>query len=360
VSTKQTDRKAAQKIADEFATASRKAMRGELTTRQVRKVLADIYELVNPEPLSNDSVRSFFTNWIAAKKITTKQKTYARYAGIVTEFLRWLGPIGETLLPYLSSTTIAKFRDHLAKKHSPSSVNIALACIQTALQQAFDDNLVDVNEAERVKRLPGIVDRPQERRPFTDDELRAILAVADTEWRGMTLCGLYHGLRLGDVASLCWTNVVLEARELRFKTEKANREMVIPIAEPFYRYLLEIAGDDARGPLFPRACALRQRKVATSALSNQFYRLMTEAGVVEKRTNKKKKTGLGRSGRRESGGLGFHCLRHTATTLLKRAGASDVVAREIIGHDTAAVSRTYSHIDTATLRDAIDKMPDLT
>jgi len=73
-----------------------------------------------------------------------------------------------------------------------------------------------------------------------------------------------------------------------------------------------------------------------------------------------KENRLGRSGRRESGGLGFHCLRHTATTLLKRAGASDVVAREIIGHDTAAVSRTYSHIDTATLRNAIDTMPDLT
>jgi integrase len=87
---------------------------------------------------------------------------------------------------------------------------------------------------------------------------------------------------------------------------------------------------------------------------------MTAAGIVEKRTNRRKKESVGRSGRRQSGGLGFHCLRHTATTLLKRAGASDVVAREIIGHDTAAVSRTYSHIDTATLRAAIDKLPDVT
>jgi hypothetical protein len=45
---------------------------------------------------------------------------------------------------------------------------------------------------------------------------------------------------------------------------------------------------------------------------------------------------------------------------LKRAGASDVVAREIIGHESAAVSRTYTHIDVATLRNAIDKLPDIT
>jgi integrase len=136
--------------------------------------------------------------------------------------------------------------------------------------------------------------------------------------------------------------------------------MVVPIADPFYRYLMEIAGDDPTGPLFPRAFTLRQRGIPTSSLSNQFYRVMAKAGVVEKRKNRKKKDGPGRSGRRQTGGLGFHCLRHTATTLLKRAGASDVVAREIIGHESAAISRTYTHIDVATLRNAIDRMPDLT
>jgi hypothetical protein len=46
--------------------------------------------------------------------------------------------------------------------------------------------------------------------------------------------------------------------------------------------------------------------------------------------------------------------------LLKAGGVSDAVAREIIGHESAAVSRTYSHIDAATLRAALDKLPDLT
>ena len=173
------------------------------------------------------------------------------------------------------------------------------------------------------------------------------------------LCGAYTGMRLGDVSLLRWENVDLAGRELHFKTEKTGREQTIPIAEPLLRQLLDIAGsDDPRAPLFPRAFAGRQRKVLTGALSNQFYRLMTKAGVVPPRNNKSK--GKGRSAARTSNGLGFHCLRHTATSLLKQAGASDVVAREIIGHDTAAVSRTYSHIDTGTLRLAIDRLPDIT
>ena len=132
--------------------------------------------------------------------------------------------------------------------------------------------------------------------------------------------------------------------------------MNIPIAEPFHRYVMKIAGDDPTGPLFPQAHALRQRDVPTCALSNQFYRIMEKAGVVEKRTNKKKKDGPGRSGKRSSPGLGFHCIRLTATSLLKRAAVSDVVTREIIGHDTAAVSRLYTDIDSPTLQAAMSKM----
>jgi integrase len=262
----------------------------------------------------------------------------------------------------LGSVELARFRDRYARDHSPASVNTALDAIQSALTDAYQDNLIDTNEAKRVTRLPDKAAKAQERRPFTDREIRAILKASrdDPEWYRMVLCGLYHEFRLGDIASLSWPNIDLELRQFRFDTEKTNRAMNVPIAEPFYRYLMEIVGDDPTGPLFPNANALRQRDVPTSALSNQFYRLMEKVGVVEKRTNKKKKDGGGRSGKRLSPGLGFHCFRYTATSLLKRAGISDVVTPEIIGHESAAVSRLYTSIDALTLQAAIAKMEDLT
>ena len=61
-------------------------------------------------------------------------------------------------------------------------------------------------------------------------------------------------------------------------------------------------------------------------------------------------------------GLGGHTAmiaERLTTGIVIANGASDVVAREIVGYETAAVSRTYSHIDMATLRGAIDKLPDL-
>jgi integrase len=111
----------------------------------------------------------------------------------------------------LGSAELARFRDHYAKTHSPASVNTALDCIQSALTDAFQDNLIDTNEAKRVTLLPDKAAKPQERRPFTDREIRAILKASenDPEWYGMVLCGLYHGFRLGDIASLSWLNIHL-------------------------------------------------------------------------------------------------------------------------------------------------------
>jgi integrase len=253
---------------------------------------------------------------------------------------------------------IVRYRDYLARKHSPSSVNLSLAAIQAGLSRAFDDGLVDVNEASRVPRLGDHPNRKQERRPFTEEELRAILEVCDTEWRGMVLCGAYTGMRLGDVCLLRWENIDLSSREIRFKAEKTDKPQAIPIAEPLFRHLMEIAGDDPRAPLFPRAHATRQRDIPTGTLSNQFYKLMTLAGIVPPRDHKSK--GRGRDAARASTGLGFHCLRHTTTSLLKRAGVSDAVARTIVGHESEAVSRIYSHIDARTLRAAIEQLPDIT
>ena len=358
-STKEINKRRAQRIADQYEAAALEARLGLLSERQARKIIGEIFEISNRQKLPNDSIDDFFGRWLESVKIESSAKTYQRYSGIIERFLAWLGTRAKLGLHHLTSVDIVHFRDALAKRHSPASVNLALACIQAGLSKAFDDRLVDVNEGSRVSRLGDDRQNKHERRAFSDAELRAILKVADREWKGMILCGVYTGMRLGDVSRLRWENVDLQDRELRFKTEKTGRQQVIPIAEPFHRYLVEIAGtDDPRAPLFPRAFDTRQRDIPTGTLSNQFYRLMTTAGVVEKRTNKSK--GKGRSTLRSTGSLGFHCLRHTATTLLKRAGASDVVAREIVGHATAAVSRTYSHIDSATLRAAIDKLADLT
>ena len=58
--------------------------------------------------------------------------------------------------------------------------------------------------------------------------------------------------------------------------------------------------------------------------------------------------------------LSFHSLRHSAVTMLKASRLSDVFAREIVGPESAAVSRQYAHLSTDDLRKAMQRLPDVT
>ena len=140
-------------------------------------------------------------------------------------------------------------------------------------------------------------------------------------------------------------------------TQKTDRRVILPIAKPVMAFLENlVATDKPDSPLFSSAFDLCRRN-RIGGLSNQFYSILVAAGLAKPRDHKSK--GKGRSSTRQQNSLSFHCLRHTATSLLKNAGVSDVVARDIIGHESEAVSRHYTHIEMETKRRAVEAMPDI-
>ena len=46
----------------------------------------------------------------------------------------------------------------------------------------------------------------QERLPFSKDQVKDLLAVAENEWRGMILLDYHTGIRSSDAANLIWAN----------------------------------------------------------------------------------------------------------------------------------------------------------
>jgi integrase len=126
-----------------------------------------------------------------------------------------------------------------------------------------------------------------ERRPFTLDELRAVLEAADDEWQSLIKCGLYTGQRLGDLAALTWAQIDLEREEIRLTPRKTGKALLIPIAAPLREHLLTKAGaDHPRAPLHPRAYKiLHAQDGRVGTLSNQFSELLVDAGWREPRTH---------------------------------------------------------------------------
>ncbi|MEI8040196.1 MAG: tyrosine-type recombinase/integrase [Verrucomicrobiota bacterium] len=356
-STKTANRQEAKRIANKFEDASEDGTEGRLTEVQARKVIADIFAIANKNSLPSSTIRDFMTSWLKRKELEATEKTHQRYKTVVNHLLDYLGPKANFDIAHLASKEITGFRDDLAGRLTVGTVNISLKILRTALSQARRDGIVDANEAQRVSLLKNrTTDR---RRPFSLEELKKILGNANHEWRGMILVGLYTGLRLSDVATLTWLNADLERRELTVTTAKTGRRQILPLAKPVFDYLEALPSSDKPDEaLFPEAYAARQRSLYGGTLSNQFYQILVAAGLAQKRTHVSQEKGRG--ARRELNALSFHSLRHTATSLLKNAGVSDVVARDIIGHESEAVSRNYTHIDLATKRKAVDGMPDVT
>ena len=169
------------------------------------------------------------------------------------------------------------------------------------------------------------------------------------------LFGLYLGQRLGDLARLTWRAVDLTTGEIAFTARKTGRRIVLPLVQTLTDFLASLpATDNHDAFIFPHAASAKR----TSHLSYQFRNILVDAGLTQPRTYES--TGRGHSGAREASEISFHSLRHSAVTMLKAAGLSDFLAREIVGHETAAVSRHYTHLSTDDLRNAMQRLPDVT
>jgi integrase len=353
-STKTTDKREAERVCNKLQEIEDKARSGRLTADRARKVIesavADIMDSLGT-PIEQKTIREHFENWVKAREVESSTGTYKRYKGIVDYFLAFLGSKAARQLPTLSSTDIERYRDSLTGKVSNGTVNTHLKVLRVCLEKAVKQHIFDKNPARLIDNL----DRSQRhyRREFKTDELRKLIETASADWKTAILIGLYTGMRLSDVANVAWNNIDLQRDEITLTEKKTNKTKIFPISKHLKKYLETLpAGDDPKAPLLPTLAG----KVE-SWLSNQFFELMAVAGLVKSRgTHEKKKEG--RASKRRQSDITFHSLRHTATSLLKNAGVSDVIARDIIGHESEAVSRNYTHIDRETRKAAVDKLPD--
>ena len=350
-STRTTDRKLAQKLADAWEEAGQR----RLIESQARKVVSDMYEMINATPLASPSVSEYRARWLGSRKSDVRPVTLRHYADTTSEFVRWLGNRAAEPMYGISPQEIAAFRDEVASRSSASTANLKLKIFRVMCQVAWRDGVILDNPAAKVKVLKT---QPSIRRAFTPSELQALLRVVAGEWRGMVLLGLYTGQRLRDIATLTWAQIDLEERTILFLTSKTGRRQKIPLVPVVISFLSEQpSSDDPTAPVFPKAAAVVRRNHTTSALSEAFHSILVSAGLVEPRLRERGGiSGPGRSGGRQRSELSFHSLRHTATTMLKMSGATEAVVRDIIGHESAVVSRHYTHVGDQQKREAMAKL----
>jgi integrase len=258
------DRKLARQIADMLDEAARNVLSEKEITAFIEKIrdskgkaavaqiFADVFRSVSGREFGVGSLRGFADSWLTGVKSQLSSRSYPKYKAAVQAFLTFLGKVADRDLIGFGprdDVLVIQFRDHLAERLAPGSVNDKLKIIRQMFKTASRRFKIE----SPAHFVPGVWENTAQagqRRAFTLSEIGRILRTAQgSEWEGIILAGLYTGQRLSDLAMLRWENVDLARGEIALTTRKTNRRILIPIAALLLDYLLKVPASRTKTPL---------------------------------------------------------------------------------------------------------------
>ena len=353
-STKTTDKKLAQKLADEWEQLEKLARKGRLTESHCRKVIAQMYERTVGEPLHFCTAREHLAEWTESKKNETELRTYWKYRQIVDEFLTHIGVKADRLLREITPIDIRSWRDALKRKGlAAPTVNDAIKTLRMPFKAAHDAGYIEVNPCTKNSVRPVKDEaRNVEKDVFAADQLAELISAAPSEdWKGAILCGYYTGLRLRDVADLQWNAINWKEQKIIVTTRKTRKDVTVPIHPQFASWLQEQTLGIGKAPVFPTLSG--KSGSGKSGLSMAFKRIMDRAGIKGRLL--REASGAGRS----QSSLSFHSLRHSFNSAMANAGVSSELRQKLTGHASAKMNEQYTHHEFEELRAAIGVIPSI-
>ena len=229
---------------------------------------------------------------------------------------------------------------------APATVVRYMGALSHALNTA-------VNEWGWIDKSPMIgVRKPKvdnERRRFlSDEEIQRVL----TEAKGsenrflytVVLLALSTGMRLTEIMSLRWRNVLVEDGAdmglLVMEKTKNGDARTSPLAEDAFKAVM----------------VLRDKAKKDNADRVPANQLLFPSDTVDNKPVEIRKAWETCRKRAELDDFRFHDLRHTAGSLLAMSGASTREIAEVLGHKTMAMAKRYSHLTQKHLGSVVANM----
>jgi len=180
ITTKETDRKKAQRLADEYE----KPSRIKRSLRQAQAVLDRLHEELSGERVVRTSLREFLDDWFDGKKAETAPSTMTFYRSSLAKFLQFLGQRSDNAMTEVTKQDVVAFRNSLITQVSAKTANHDLKALKMLFKSARRDGVVTEDPTEFVETV-WRERRPKIKRPFTLPELLRVLDLAADEWRSM-------------------------------------------------------------------------------------------------------------------------------------------------------------------------------
>ena len=342
-------------VNEEAFEASRKIAQEELDKR-----IAQFKEQKRPEDLLQDlhrvkfgarigriALRDLNEAWLRIPRKKQPGKSYLDWAKSVfnrfTAFVVEENPQVKELAGVSKAIAEAFMRFEEKDKSrgvSPKTFNAELILLRGAFEHLREDAGMLSNPFGR------IVTKDKEtihRKPFSPDELKAILAAAqeDRLIRPMIIVGMTTAMRRGDTCLLKWEAIDLKNRFVTVKTSKTGSNVAIPMFPLLYD---ELSGLPSKKGIyvFPNLAEAYQRD--PDWINKRLRVVFAQAGFADSddMTDEEKKSHRGDihvdrpHGMNKANIRGFHSFRVTWITLALTAGVPMELVR-VTGHKTVDV-----------------------
>ena len=246
------------------------------------------------------------------REVTPTKKGVSREARRIR---RWQAhPLAQRSLASIRRSDIAAFRDErIAQRQGASTIISDLSVISrlyvVAIKEWGMESLINPVSNTRMPKRPSGRDRRLE-----GDEERRLLAVAQSPTREVFTLAVETAMRAGELCSLRWSNIDLDARIAILPDTKNGERRKVPLSSRAVASLRALRGTSEGDDVLP---------LCTRILSKKFQLLCQEVGIE---------------------GLRFHDLRHEATSRLFERGLNIMEVAAITGHKNLEMLKRYTHL----------------
>lgn len=337
------------------------------TRAEVRDKLAVILKETTSKAVIDDTkiiLQDWITIWLEDyKKLAIKRTSLDNYYRYFNTHIKD-SYLGKTPLKKITATQVQRFINEKSENGrsdksgglSRSSVKHIFNVIFGSLEQAVKINMLSYNPCKAIT-LPKKEKR--EMLYFTPDQANLFLeSVKGSKYYPLYALVLVTGLRLGEAIALRWECVDLDAKTISVKlnavivskeeqTEKGVVHSEVILQTPKTKKSLRTLYIE--DPIVSMLKVIRENQIRTNqevgdafvdsgfVFTNDRGKMMHPRSIQDHFKRAIKKSGLPN--------LHFHCLRHTAATLMLYNGVDIKTVQEILGHeDIQTTLDIYTHV----------------
>jgi integrase len=311
-------------------------LRGEVETERV------------PPPF-----QTYADTWLTRRKAELAPSTVRRFVHELTTYA--LPKLGRLPLDQIDRRVLLHWRDSLCglRQHRPGTVldgaplhTVTLQCAWSSTLQVLRDGWAEWDLRDPSARIPpphGAITPPKGRAPSAD-EIHALLKRLEGRLAWLpTLLLAATGMRQGEVRSLLWSDVDLDAGVIRLRAEvtKSRTAREVPLPAPVVELLRERRMEMLRDqhPLLHRGLVFGREdgeQWSSSLLTATIKEASAQVGTP----------------------FTPHDLRRAFITRAVEAGINALTLRAVVGHSSEEMTRLYYRSEGEARRGVVERVWD--